>query len=204
MKTIGIYGGSFNPIHIGHRQVAECVIDSKLVDEVWFMPCYKHNGNKQLEHAEIRLEMCKLAVYDHPQMFVCDYEIVNKTDGKMFNTMTGLMKEYNTKYYDFRLIIGGDCLSHLGEWYRWQDLTKLVNFIVVSRNHEYISPVEEPHTYINADNISNVSSTEIRSDLRYGSNYLGMSDWFKRNLHPKVVDYILKHNLYRRKLNESY
>jgi nicotinate-nucleotide adenylyltransferase len=196
MRTVGIYGGSFNPIHIGHRQVAESVLARELVDEVWFMPCYKHNHRKELVQAEKRLEMCKLAVYDHPQMFVCDYEIVNKTDGKMFNTMTCLINEYG-KQYNFKLIIGGDCLNRLGSWYRWQDLTKLVNFIVVSRKNEWLAPVEKPHQYIIADNISGVSSTNIRDNIHLGFNYLGMCNFCKENLHHKVLDYILKHNLYR-------
>jgi nicotinic acid mononucleotide adenylyltransferase len=121
-------------------------------------------------------------------MFVCDYDIVNKTDGKMFNTMTALMKEYNT---NFRLIMGYDCLVNIQSWYKWEELAKLVPFIVVKRDGIPIMyGVNRPHRIIEDERICSASSTNIRDFI--GTNQIDQIT----TLNPKVLDYILKHNLY--------
>jgi len=93
---VALFGGSFNPIHIGHFQTAKLVLDtSKSFDEVWFMPCYKSKYGKKLVDAQHRLNMCSLACHADARMQVSDYEIDQRFAGETYHFLKQLFRLMN-------------------------------------------------------------------------------------------------------------
>lgn len=206
MKQIGILGGSFNPITIGHLEMAFVVIKNTNIDEVWITPCYSHMQKNGFVAPEHRLEMCKIASNNLPSIRAFDYEIANRLSEGTYEFMARLMRDESFSGYNFSYIIGGDNLNIFTTWRRFEDLKKLVRFIVVPRQgvklqSEYQWCKESPHILLNTS-IMKVSSTSIRRllKLRWMSMPL-LSSWADRRLVGKidgnVLGYILKNGLYR-------
>lgn len=116
MRKIGIVGGTFNPIHLGHLMLAEWAADALSLDEVWLMPtgvsCQKV-GTDCLPGSE-RLYMAQLAVRDNPGIRCLDLEVRREGFTYTFETM----EELNTKFPDvqFYFVVGADCLFSLENW----------------------------------------------------------------------------------------
>ena len=116
MKKIGIVGGTFDPIHIGHMLLGEWAYEQYSLDEVWFMPAgmpYFKEG-KKVSPAEERLESVRRAVSSFSYMKVCDLEV--KRGGRTYTYET--VEELNRLYPDdrFFFIFGEDCLNALEYW----------------------------------------------------------------------------------------
>ena len=202
---VAILGGAFDPIHVGHIEAAQFVLNtSKTFDEVWLMPCYKHMNGKDLTPAEHRLEMCKLASNVDGRIKVFDYEITNKLGGETYNFVNRLLQEDFAKdQYDFSMIIGQDNANTFDSWVNYEHLERMMRFVVVSRKG--VEPTKEawylkaPHIYLQDEGeaISNISSSEIRYKL-IGNDAADQSFIFK-SLNEEVVDYIFDNLLYREK-----
>jgi len=112
-KTLGrktrvaILGGAFNPIHKGHIQLAQFVLNTSCqFDEVWLMPNYNHMYNKEMASAEHRLAMCEIASKDDGRIKVFDYEIKNKLAGETYYFFKRLSEEKElTEKYQFAMIV---------------------------------------------------------------------------------------------------
>ena len=183
---IAIFGGSFNPVHNGHLQVAEVILKKNIVDEVWFIPCGNHAFDKNLIEGQKRWEMLNLAINGNPRMKVLDLEIKSKEKSYSAKTIRVLKEEFP---FDFFFVIGSDNLKDLDKWNNFEYLRDNVEFIVVHRPGYEISnswgikmkPVEL---------ISNLSSTQIRDNLKNRKSISGLV--------PKEVDeYIAKGELYK-------
>ncbi len=134
MSNVLIIGGSFDPIHNGHLEIAKAAMDKIKTDEVWFMPA-KNPRWKKLKTSQFdRLKMIKLAIKTNKKYKLCDYEIKN-TGNKQINytidTMIALINKFpNNKFY---YLIGTDQLDRLGDWKRIEELSKLVVFVLINR-----------------------------------------------------------------------
>lgn len=116
MKRIGIMGGTFNPIHIGHLLLAEWALDAVGLDEVWFIPAgipYKKDSH-QLISGEARFYMVQLAVADHPAFRCLDIEIRRKGYTYSYETLELLGQQYPENHFFF--IVGADCLFSIETW----------------------------------------------------------------------------------------
>lgn len=202
MRKVGISGGTFDPIHIGHLKSAEYVYKILELDEVVFIP------NGQPPHKVVsfvtgekhRYEMVKLAIEDQPYFAVSDIEM--KKDGYNYtiDTLKSLTDEYERKYGDtkFYYIIGTDVLDEICSWRKADEVFKLCDFVVLRRpgfdldkakrkaedSGARIHVVEAPQI--------DVSSTRIREMLVEGKDV-------SKYVPEKVYDYILSNNLYREK-----
>jgi nicotinate-nucleotide adenylyltransferase len=199
---VAIFGGAFNPITNGHIQTAQFVLNtSGEFDEVWLMPAYKHMYGKKMVDAEHRLRMCELASEIDGRIKVFDYEIRNELAGETFNFFKRLKKEETlNERYHFSMIIGLDNANIFDKWVNYQELERMVRFVVIPRkgverdmNVDWY--LKEPHIFLNNENdIIEVSSTEIRGIL----NQEGIAKYkeLEGKLHPDVIRYIYNHKLY--------
>jgi len=191
MKNVALLGGAFNPIHIGHVQIAESVSKLRLVDEVWVMPCYNSLHNKKMVDPVHRLEMCKIA-FKNSDIHVCDFEIKYK----LIDSTSEILRKMKVEYPDvhFSFIIGQDNADEIKTWKQYKQLIKENVFIVYPRYNKKIESnswyLKKPHTLVML-NVSDVSSTQVRYGIRLGSDYP------KKNLPEDVLKYVHIYNLYK-------
>ncbi len=165
MKRIALYGGSFNPPHVGHVQVVSYVLSTAEVDEVWMMPCATHAFAKALAPFEDRLEMCRLALED----FRPDRALVSDVEGRLggtsrtIDTVRHLMAQHPNTRFD--IVCGTDIFQERESWKEFDTLEQLCRFVVVGRRG-YRTP--EGHDV--APPLLDVSSTEVRAELQAGGS----------------------------------
>lgn len=185
MKKIAIYGGSFDPIHVGHLTTALYVKATQDVDEVWFEPVYKHPSGKQLQTSfHDRINMASDAILDfHFWARVMWHEEKNLS-GKTIDLIRYLKATYPTENYKFKLIVGSDVIYSLDQWKEWDEINEMVEVIVINRpgfpSGKAVGPVQ-----------SSISSTTIREKLFMG-------DDVKDLLPTRVLDYVTKNGLYKK------
>lgn len=195
---IGIMGGTFDPIHNGHLIISEYIRDSLNLEQVIFIPAgqppHKNNIVTSSNH---RYNMTKLAVADNPNFQVSDIEISNKEPSYTYHTIKKLKNNnVGNKYY---FIIGADSLFSLETWYKFNELTKLVNFALWERSGYYRDDILDRIKYLKNKYDTNIhyvegpiieiSSSQIRNRLKSNRSI--------RYLLPKyVMDYIKKNNIY--------
>ena len=115
-KRIGIYSGSFNPIHSGHLNLSEYLINNQIVDEVWFVvsPCNPLKNQTNLLDEYLRLDMLMLAIQNQPKFKVSDVEFVMTIPSYTINTLHELSIQYPDN--QFFLIIGSDNALVFDKW----------------------------------------------------------------------------------------
>ena len=116
MKKIGIMGGTFSPIHIGHLLLAQWALDAENLDEIWFIPTGRSylKANVDMPSATERYEMTRLAVEGNSRMKCLDLEIKREGNTYTCDTLVELHKEYPD--YHFHFIFGADCLFTIENW----------------------------------------------------------------------------------------
>jgi len=166
MKRIGIFGGSFNPIHVGHIALAQAVLRQCVLDEVWLMVSpqnpLKRNDADLLDDG-LRFEMAQRALEDVDGVRACDYEFHLPKPSYTWNTLQNLSKDYPD--YTFILLIGGDNWAHFQRWRHWQDILWHHDIIVYPRD-QYQGTIDVP--------LLPISSTEIRQKVRAGESIEGL------------------------------
>lgn len=132
MKKVGIMGGTFDPIHIGHLLVAEAAREDYHLDEVWFMPSHIPPHKEQAgSSGQQRLQMVQAAIEGHPSFKLIDIEIRRGGISYTIDTVKELKQQYTE--VDFYFIIGADMVNYLPHWERIEELAALVTFIGVKR-----------------------------------------------------------------------
>jgi len=199
---VAILGGAFNPITIGHIQIAQFVLNtSGEFDEVWIMPAYQHMYGKKMVSAQDRLRMCEMASEIDGRIKVFDYEVKNELAGETFNFFKRLTTEKTlTERYNFSMIIGLDNANTFDKWVNYQELERMTRFVVIprkgtERDIDVDWYLKEPHIFLNNENdIMGVSSTEVRAIL----NQEGIAKYkqLEGKLHPDVIRYIYQNKLY--------
>jgi len=193
LKKIGLYFGSFNPIHVGHLIIADYFSQQNLFDEVWLVVS-PHNPLKDpsdLASVDHRLEMARIATADHAALKVCDIETRLPSPSFTVNTMKALQEQYPEVQWS--VIIGEDSLVHFDKWKDYQWLMETFSFFVFPRvlsdeERDIIKAKNFPVQMVNAPLIE-VSSTSIRQKLRSGTSI--------KNLVTNVVEnYLSQHQLY--------
>ena len=136
MKRIGIFGGSFNPIHLGHTALAAYICEQGLVEEVWLMVSPQNPLKRDLTLLDEneRLTMARLAVASYPMLQVSDFEFTLPRPSYTFHTLQALRAAYPD--YEFTLIIGEDNWQNFHRWYRGEDIARETSIIVYPRDVE--------------------------------------------------------------------
>lgn len=165
MKT-GIFGGSFNPIHVGHIALAQAVLQQCGLDEVWLMvspqnPLKRHDSD--LLDDELRLAMAQKALEGVEGVVASDYEFHLPKPSYTWNTLQHLSRDFPE--FTFVLLLGGDNWAHFERWRHWKDILRHHDVIVYPRD-EYPGTIELP--------LLKVSSTEIRQKVRVGESISGL------------------------------
>jgi nicotinate-nucleotide adenylyltransferase len=201
---VAILGGAFNPVTIGHIQVAQFVLNtSKTFDEVWLTPCYNHLYNKLMVGSEYRLAMCRLAAEVDARIKVFPYEIDNELKGETYNFVKRLLEEdFAKNQYDFSMIIGLDNANTFDKWVNYQDLERMIRFVVVPRQGIMPDPkvnwyLQSPHIFLTAEKpIIECSSTYVRQLLEEDDESNVHYTKLHTVLDDKVLQYILDKRLY--------
>jgi nicotinate-nucleotide adenylyltransferase len=130
---IGILGGAFDPIHLGHLAAAEAAYTQAGLDEVWFMPSYVPplKENQTLFDSEKRLAMVQLAVQEHPHFKVSDLELKRSETSYTIDTVEQLSKLFPDTQFSW--IIGADRLNDLMDWKQIDELAARITFIGFGR-----------------------------------------------------------------------
>lgn len=194
MKKIGLFFGSFNPIHIGHLILANYILENTDMHELWFVvsPQNPFKDKKSLLNDHNRLDMVQLAIKNYPKMRASNVEFSLPKPSYTIDTLTYLHEKYPD--YSFALIMGEDNLANLGKWKNAVTLIKNHQIIVYPRlfegekkdseylQHENISLIKAP--------IIELSATEIREMIKSGKNVRPM-------LSPEVFEYLDGSNFYK-------
>lgn len=186
---IGIFGGTFNPVHIGHLILAEEAREKLGLDRIIFIPTSlpPHKDTVNIAPAADRLKMLKFAIRGNKFFGLSDIEI--KRQGRSYTIDT--LKELKNKFIHDELyfIIGSDLLKYLNEWKDLNEINKMVKFVAATRPGY---PLEQIPSYIQrlAIRAVDVSGFEVRQCIKEDKSF--------RYLVPdKVFDYINKRKLYK-------
>lgn len=132
-KAIGLFGGSFDPVHIGHLRVAEDIRQQLNLQQIHWIPCgTPPHRSQNLAAAEHRTAMVQLAIQDNPHFQLNDIELRRQGPSYMVDTLEQMAKDEDTVQCKC-LIIGSDAFSQFHTWKRWQRILDLVNLVVMAR-----------------------------------------------------------------------
>src|SRR2546421_10301113 len=132
MQPIGLFGGTFDPIHYGHLRTAFELWQELRLTEVRFLPTGSPPHREQpYAGAELRLQMVQAAVADHPAFIVDDREVRRSGVSYSVDTLTELRAEYPSR--SLCLLLGMDAFLGLPNWHRWRDLLGLAHIVVAHR-----------------------------------------------------------------------
>lgn len=191
MSRVGIFGGTFDPIHHGHLITAQSVKEIRQLDKIIFMPAYisPHKQHAKASSAQHRLNMLKIALDEIPFFECSDYEIKQQTISYTIDTL----REFKNYFDEIDLIIGYDNIFQLHTWKEPDEILKLSNIIVLRRKSSY--PIDYLDKYVEAaifvqTRAIEISATDIRNRVH--------SNLPIHYLVPKnVEDYIYQNNLYK-------
>lgn len=173
-KKVGIFGGSFNPIHTGHIALAKSLCQQAGLDEVWLMVSPMNPFKKEatdLLTDKLRLEMAEQAVADEPKLKACDYEFHMPKPSYTWHTLQALSQDFPN--VDFTLLIGGDNWASFDKWFHHEDILNHYPIVVYPRKGCDIGKVPSGVTIVETP-LLNISSTEIRQRIKEGKSIHGM------------------------------
>jgi nicotinate-nucleotide adenylyltransferase len=193
-RKIGILGGTFDPIHLGHLVLAEQVKEKLQLDQVIFMPSASppHKTKRKLSSAKDRFQMTKLALENNPTFLVSDIELNRGGLSYTVDTLKQLKKQYPDSEIYF--LTGSDVLNEIQTWKDPEQIYKLVKVVIAirpgfdsfdSKNHFAKKSIIVPITGID------ISSTQIRERVKKKQS-------IKYLVPAKVEEYIKKKKLYQR------
>jgi len=208
-KPIGILGGTFDPIHLGHLSLAEEVYKQIDLQEIRFVPCYQSPlKGKPVASGEQRSEMIKLAIKDHAGFSVDNRELQRKRISYTVDTFKSLRREIED--VPLCLIMSMDAFSEFNLWYKWREIVQLAHLVVANRPDSKAITSDEIKKLLNERQVSvtdrlnvesggriflisipanPISATEIRSLIKSGES--------AQHLLPKEVwEYICKNKIY--------
>lgn len=201
MKRIGLFGGTFDPPHLGHLNIAKAAYEALNLDSFLFVPnhipAYKLSQHN-ISSSEDRINMLKLLIKDEKWCELSLIEFEREGNTYTSDTLTILTKNNpDSKYY---LVIGSDSYKYLGDWHDAATIFRLSEIVILLRDGDTPSSLAEyTQKYINSFNakihiINNdlypVSSSDIRQSFSLGEV---TSPW----VNEEIAKYITSHNLYR-------
>lgn len=186
--NVGLYFGSFNPVHAGHMVIANYMLAYAGLDKLWFVVS-PHNPLKDkstLLDDRHRLELVRLAIGDNNKMKASDIEFKMKQPSYTIHTLTYLKEKYPT--YNFHLIMGSDNLATLHKWKNYEEILKQFHILVYPRPksdggplqaHPNVKMVSAPHVEISSTFIR--EAIKAKKDVRY---YVPPAAWeYIREMH---------------------
>ena len=192
MKNIGLFFGSFNPIHSGHLAVAEFFAQNTSLDEVWLVvsPQSPFKEKNTLMENHHRLAMVQLAIEDKSNLKACAEEFDLPSPNYTINTLNHFKKK--SPEHQFTLLMGQDNMAYFDRWKEHDQILDQFHLFVYPRSQSDKIPSRLlKHPKINYFNASllEVSATEIRNAIKNKKSLTNL-------IPPKIEDYLQKFNLY--------
>lgn len=190
-RRIGVYGGTFDPVHTVHLIVAERARDTLELDEIWLMPARipPHKQDKVITADHHRIEMLRRAVAGNPffQISTVELDVQESVPSYTYDTMCKLMAAHQD--VDFFFIIGGDMVEYLPKWHRVNELLRMVQFVALARpGYSMSTPYREWLIEVDMPQLD-IASSQVRDLIRSGHSI--------RYLVPEAVRlYIEENGLY--------
>lgn len=189
-ERIGVFGGTFDPPHIGHLVAALEVRDRHALDRVLMVPAnipWQKVGSRAISPAPIRLEMVRAAVEELPGLEVADLEVRRGGDSYTIDTVTALLDEAPDR--ELSVIVGADTAGLVDTWKRVDELRELVELVIVTRGDERPEVTWDRVSWVSVPRLD-VSSSDLRSRVAQGRS--------TDVLVPRPVQAVIdRHGLYR-------
>lgn len=189
-ERVGIFGGTFDPIHLGHLITTQYVLEQRKLDKIIFIPCYisPHKTNQNSSNPVHRLNMLRLAIEGIPYFELSDYEIRKGNISYTYDTILELKKTYHY----IELIIGYDNLIVFDKWNKPDEILDLAKLVVMKRIIDKDAEIKNKYfdkaIILNTPTIE-ISSTDIRERVK---NKLPIDFLVPK----KVKEYIIQNKLY--------
>ena len=190
MEKIFFFGGSFDPPHIGHIDIANICLNR--CDTLIILPAKQSpfKSNKPSASSAQRLELLNLSFHSVDNIIIDDFELNSTKPNYTIYSIQHLKKKFpNT---ELTLVIGGDQWSNFNDWYKWKDILKEVNIFCLNRSdlineNRYGSPND---VHFIKDFNCKISSTKIREMIKTNPEIA------RNSLHPGVFSYIMENGIY--------
>ena len=187
---IGIYGGSFDPVHLGHLNTAKSIKKELNFERLFLLPCFEPVHKNSLHYSSSqRLEMLDLAIKKYPFLEIDTREIDREGNSFMIDTVAELIKEFKGK--TICLIIGMDSFINFKTWKKWDEFARLVHLIILPRktNQSFqknldtfdlaldkndLSKKPSGLLYFSNSQLIDISSTDIRGKIASNQNLEGL------------------------------
>ncbi len=169
MNRIGLFFGSFNPVHIGHMIIAEFMAERAEVDRVWMVvsPQNPHKKKSSLANDYDRLHLVKLAIGDNPKLSASSIEFGLPQPSYTIDTLTYLKEKFPDK--EFSLIMGGDNLATLHKWKNYELILDHHDILVYKRPQYELGELQNhPRVHLFEAPLLNISASYIRQQLKNG------------------------------------
>ena len=183
---IGIYGGSFDPVHLGHLQTATSIKNELNIDRLFMLPCFEPVHKNSLNYtSKQRLQMLDLAIKEFNSLEIDTREILRGGNSFMIDTLLDLKESFKNE--SICLIIGMDSFINFKTWKNWDEFSKLIHLVVLPRNGD--QPVSKTlttfetvenidklksnssgHLYFSNSQMIDISSSAIRGKIAANQN----------------------------------
>lgn len=169
---VGLYFGSYNPIHIGHQIIANAMVEHTSLDEVWFVvsPQNPFKQNQVLLEDYLRVELVQKAIEGNPHLKVCDIEMQLPKPSYTIVTLTRLRELY--PHIEFSLVLGSDNMDDFMRWKQADEILDNFHIYVYPRPNHLDSPVLQHHSVTLVKDLPHleISSTYIREQISQGKS----------------------------------
>lgn len=189
-KKIGLFFGSFNPIHVGHLILANFFVENTDLEEVWFVisPQNPFKVKQNLLDEKMRLYMVNLAIEDNPKLKASNIEFHLEKPSYTIHTLEALREKYPS--YNFTLLMGSDNLQHFHKWKNYESILNDYSIYVYQRpNYEEAKLGNHPRIQVFEAPLMQISSSYIRNQIKAKKSV--------EYLLPKAVfDYVMEMHAY--------
>ena len=186
---IGLYFGTFDPIHLGHISIANFLINNKLLNEVWLIvtPQNPEKNINELTDFTHRFEMVRIQIKDNNNLKASDIELKLERPNYTINSLNHISNKFPNDI--FSVIIGQDNLINFKKWKDYQEILNCYKIYVYPRANKSVSIIKHHNIQIIKAPLVEINSTNIRKLIKERGNII-------KFISNNVYEYITKHNLY--------
>lgn len=195
MGYTAIFGGTFNPLHIGHYEMLSALEKDNRIEEIWLMPdrIPPHKVCDFLAEDKDRIEMCRIVAEDFKKARLCLAEFERQGKSYTYDTVTEFREKYPQKNFTF--VCGGDMLISFDKWYRYEELMKLIPFTVFRRTDTDNAQFDRMAQKLSSQGMEITVMGEVITAV--SSSYIRNNFEKSRDLLPeKIYNYILDRGIY--------